>query len=473
MQRGVRSTWWSWLVLLWGCSEPALDVPHASRPELVVDWGESEGARVPLLLRGRIRSAPAVAEPWLITGEVSAFHERSLRRGELADSLRERAVPLRFWREGADLWLQPTRLLSPDTEYSLSLSGVGTLRRFQTDSGDRPSVRRLFPSAAPTRLSVLCNAPDAEELVSLTLEPGGVPLSVTAGAYGTPRERCVTLEARARLAAPGVLPPQLADVLADPQPFEPSQARPAAAPPVCSGRARLGSGCLEVLDDRLLVTVANESLWLLSRPQSVGVVVPAGVPTELVRGLSPASRVAIEGRVLARDGEVQPFQSTLTTLPPRRHLVLNEVLANPLGPEPAGEWIELVNDSAAATTLSGLWLEDAGGSVPLPAEPVAPGETLLLVPRGFRASGLDVPVPADARRVELTSLGARGLTNGGEALLLVGAEGVVSRFPLISAAEGGRSVARRAPGLADSAASSFGPHGEPGASPGAPNVFDP
>jgi hypothetical protein len=74
--------------------------------------------------------------------------------------------------------------------------------------------------------------------------------------------------------------------------------------------------------------------------------------------------------------------------------------------------------------------------------------------------------------LELPSLGERGLANSGEALLLVGAEGVVSRFPALTAAHPGVSWARRTPDAPDDLTSSFAEQGRPGASPGKPNLFD-
>ena len=104
----------------------------------------------------------------------------------------------------------------------------------------------------------------------------------------------------------------------------------------------------------------------------------------------------------------------------RRHLVLNEVLANPVGPEPDSEWLELVNDSERPGLLSGLWLEDSGGHVQLPDAELGPGEIVLLVNDGFRASGLDVPVPEGVRllRVPSLALSARTSLNsfGGSAM---------------------------------------------------------
>jgi hypothetical protein len=145
-----------------------------------------------------------------------------------------------------------------------------------------------------------------------------------------------------------------------------------------------------------------------------------------------------------------------------------------VGAEPDSEWVELVNDAARPVSLSELWLEDAGGAFPLPAgeSELGPGEHVLLVGSSFRASALDVPLAANTRLIRLPSLGARGLSNSGEPLLLVGREGVLSRFPAIAAERAGRSMARRTPATADDDPAGFAEHGEPGASPGAPNSFE-
>jgi hypothetical protein len=176
-----------------------------------------------------------------------------------------------------------------------------------------------------------------------------------------------------------------------------------------------------------------------------------------------ASSYTLAGQVLFSSGERVELLRAFVTEPPRRHLVINEVLANAVGPEPDTEWIELVNDGAAPASLAGVWLEDSSGSVALPAVELAPGEVALLVSSDFRPSGLDIAAPAETRLVELPSIGARGLSNSGEPLLLVGSEGVLSRFP---------GLARRNVAASDDDPAAFAEHGAPGASPGAANTFD-
>jgi hypothetical protein len=231
--------------------------------------------------------------------------------------------------------------------------------------------------------------------------------------------------------------------------------------------------CLEEDDDRVRITpLAEDQLWLLRKPALGLVVAASGASSLLARELAPGASLTLEGSVLNSSGQRDDFTWPLQLGPARRHVVLNEVLANPLRAETTGEWLEIVNDSAHPVQLAGLWLEDTSGHVPLPSAELSPFELALLVAPGFHAALPDVVVPAGTRVLELPSLGERGLANSGETLLLVGAEGVVSRFPAFHAEHAGVSWARRTPDAADDQASSFALHAGPGASPGAPNTFD-
>src|SRR5204863_456244 len=73
------------------------------------------------------------------------YYERALKRGDLPSALRERAVPLRFWRDGEDCWLQPAAWLESETSYALAFRGLGTLRVVRAETGLEPRARRLFP----------------------------------------------------------------------------------------------------------------------------------------------------------------------------------------------------------------------------------------------------------------------------------------------------------------------------------------
>jgi Lamin Tail Domain len=162
----------------------------------------------------------------------------------------------------------------------------------------------------------------------------------------------------------------------------------------------------------------------------------------------------------------------VTTGAARPHVVINEVLADALGPEPASEWVELVNDGADAIELEGYRLADGGGEVALPAHRLGPGEFVLLTAEGFvpGAGGDVAPAPA-AKVLTLPSLGKSGLSNAGEALSLLTPGGaIVSRFPALPKPKSGASVARRRPDVPDDDAGGFVLSAPGGPTPGAPNV---
>jgi len=457
------------------CSSPSLDLP--TRP--AASWSlelepQVDDRSVPLLFRGRVRRAPETGVPWLFRGELSDYYERALKRGDLPSALRERAVPLRFWRDGEDCWLQPATWLEPEASYALAFRGFGTLRVVRAETGLEPRARRLFPPPGSPKhaVAVVCDTVVEPSTDELKLAPGDLSLASDAGTAFAGAD-CLTLSVQGELHEPLVSAPLLGGALLDPSPWLPLAGASAKSLAFCGTGEPFHGACLEVLDDRLLVTpLADDLLFSLSAPRAATVVAAAGERTALLRDLLPQTALQLRGSVLSGSGVSSGIETSVTTVAARRHLVLNEVLANPAGVEPDAEWIELVNDSVAVASLAELWLEDSGGHVQLPDAELAPGEIALLVAESFRPSALDVPLAEGARLLRLASLGARGLGNGGEPLLLVGREGVISRFPSLPAPHPGRSIARRTLDGADDDPKNFSEHGSPGASPGAPNTFD-
>lgn len=468
---------WSWqTILCWaalcGCSGPSLDLPGAGPAPARVELIPAASVdAVPTLFRARLRQAPAGGEPWLFRGELSDYYHRAVARGELSSALRERALTLRYWRDQADCWLQPVDWLEPDETYTLAFGGVGRLQVLHTQSGGERRASRLFPPAGSSKhqVAVLCDAGEGvDELdTELTLEPGGVPLLARSGMAGLALPGCVTLSAKRLFSEAAVSPPNWGAALLEPSAWLPLPQ--ALAERSCPGTRSHGA-CLEALDDRIVVTPdVSDQLWVLDGQPPVAA--RALTRATLVRNLSPETGVTLRGSVLSSDGGLNAVALALTTTRARRHVVLNEVLANPLGPEASGEWIELLNDSERSVSLGGLWLEDGSGHAPLPSETLAAGEFAVIVAAGFAPSELDVAMPQGVRQIVVPSLGGRGLSNAGEALALVGEEGILSRFPQLVASHGGRSIARRSADAADDAASSFAEHGGIGASPGAANSF--
>lgn len=473
--RGARGAGFVGAFLALGCTGPSLDVPQAgSGWSVELDPPSAPGSVSPSF-RARIVGAPETGAPWLVRGALSDYHARALRRGEALPAVRERAVPLRYWRSSADCLLQPLSWLEPGESYTLALEGTGVVSTFQARDSAEPRATSLFPAPGrPKRnLLVLCDLP-RPLTPPLTLEPSGVTLGAVAELEGVPRPGCVTLMPNDELADVAVAPPLVGGALLDPAPWlpRPSDDGPPPQARACRGR-QLGGACLELQDDRLLITPeGDDQLWIVQSPAELVIEAASGQRRSLLAGLEPDTRVELRAAVLSGSGQIEEVATTLTTLPRRRHLVLTEVLSNPLGSENTAEWIEVLNDSGAPASLTGLNLVDTGGRVALPAVELEPGERALLVGSSFQPSSLDVSIPDSVRLVRLPTLGTRGLSNGGEALLVFGPEGVVSRFPQLAAKRAGHSVARRYIDAADDDPAAFAEHGDAGASPGAENTFD-
>ncbi len=159
---------------------------------------------------------------------------------------------------------------------------------------------------------------------------------------------------------------------------------------------------------------------------------------------------------------------SLRTASPAPRWVLNEILADPQGAEPQGEWIEVVNAGTATGSLAGMQLWDSSGGVSLPDVTLEPNEFGLFVRSDFDFAEDRVPA-ADSFPIIVPSLGQNGLKNSGERVELRDAEGrVLSAFPA-QAGKAGQSIARMSLWSSDDDPTQFVLHPAPGSSPGAPN----
>jgi hypothetical protein len=175
---------------------------------------------------------------------------------------------------------------------------------------------------------------------------------------------------------------------------------------------------------------------------SFDVAVPVGA-------LPPASAATVVVRAVDRAGnaaESPPLAwQTPAALPP---VAITEVLANPLGPEPAQEWVELRNLGADPVTLGGLAIADSRGADALPDASLGPGEYALVVTSAYDpAAGPDTPPRAGTQLVRVDGrIGADGLSNGGEPVRLLSGDLVVSSYggtvDVSSVAWAGKSVQR-------------------------------
>lgn len=494
----------------------ALDVPTppaAFEGKVTFEGSVPGDAGVPTIFIARTPRSEAPL-PRLFIGILSDYHRAHADDSELSSTLAVREVPLWVQRGSAEQTLMPLEALQPRSQYSL-VTGVDRPFEFMTRRA-QPKLVRVWPKPAPSTTAarggsqrvVYCAAPESEsqarlmDLSVLDVDPNlevsnagagsspgdkepalewplelDNPLSLLLGskANWTPlpgRAGCALLSVEGALPRDGdITPPRLNGVLAAPAVFTPREQQAAEiTSPQCSDAAALPPGCALVHDDRLILSYeASPALWCFTGELSGCVTTEPG-QSAVVRGLTPQSRYAVELSVSRADGVVWSSAPEIETAAAREHVVINEVLSNPNGPEPQQEWVELYNDGVRPVELGGWQLADSAGVSALPSLSLAAGEYALLVNEGFMANTeLDVAPPPDVTLVPLPRLASGGLSNSGEALRLSTAEGrLVSSWPAMRGAAG-VSLARRAPSAGAAADVDIVLHAEPGASPGLPN----
>jgi hypothetical protein len=177
-------------------------------------------------------------------------------------------------------------------------------------------------------------------------------------------------------------------------------------------------------------------------------------------GLSPGVPAEIVLRVTDRAGNQIETSAGSIDLPPETPLlVITEVLANPAGPEPGQEFVELRNVGDSDLSLAGLRLEDSKGGDVLPEATLAAGAYALIVPSTYDpGSPRDVPPRAGTLMVPVdTRIGADGLSNTGEVVRLrmpgTGTEPLISLYggwvDVSAASAAGKSVHRLTDGSCD------------------------
>jgi hypothetical protein len=157
-------------------------------------------------------------------------------------------------------------------------------------------------------------------------------------------------------------------------------------------------------------------------------------------------------------------------------IVITEVMAHPLGTQPAQEWVELHNRGALAVSTSGLSIAAGGGSDPLPTALIPAHGFAVVAGAGFATDdGVDAPPAPGSLLLRLASpTVGDGLSNAaGAAVELRDPNGrVISRYggwiDTTPHSAAGKSAARTDPAACD-ARTSWQRSAHP--TPGAPNVF--
>lgn len=166
----------------------------------------------------------------------------------------------------------------------------------------------------------------------------------------------------------------------------------------------------------------------------VDALAPASEHRLVITGLSPNREISL--LVAISDGggnEVTEGPLAVRTSSIQAPVVINEVLLDPLGPEPGQEMIEIFNYGSTPQSIDGWTISDESSSDPLIAPTAIPaaGFALIVGASYIPGSGGDAPPAAGALVIVLDSaIGTAGLRNSGESVELRNAAGeLISLFP--------------------------------------------
>lgn len=439
----------------------------------------------PRVLRLRIE-APAALDPGriaLIRGDVGPSQLRRIGEADPSEALAGRILPALTWHDGAALILAPTAALDPGGHYTLALGEPEVTVPIDVAAEDEaPLLRRVWPPAdapAIAAAAVWCaDAPLPPFDGAARLDPGGPEGTFVAGAVpGGSGARCLHFEARAPGAGDAWVPPpalRAGDTLVrlDPGPLRAAGGDKPEVPLLSCEPDEIGfgPGCAQIADDRLFGRAPGVPLLWAVAGAGVDSVLTTG-PSDpfTITGLPPATDVTLDVAAIDARGTLLRMLSTAVTTPPMPHVVLNEALANPTGPEPTCEWIEVVNDGSTPADL-GLYLIHDGAPTALPEAALLPGNYALIVNEDFDEQACGGPAVAKGAQIlRVPHLGKNGLANAGEVITLRdGAGAVISSLPASPRPKAGKSLARLWPAAPDASASSFA-LAEP--SPGSANAF--
>jgi len=157
---------------------------------------------------------------------------------------------------------------------------------------------------------------------------------------------------------------------------------------------------------------------------SFDVAIPLGTLPASVPATVSATAIDLAGNLAS----AAPLAfTTPAAVPP---VAITEVLANPAGPEPQQEYVELRNLGDAQVSLAGLRLADSKGGDDLPDQQLGAGAYALVVTSSYDpAEGSDPAPRAGTLLVRVDSrLGSDGLSNSGEAVQLLQGDAVVSSY---------------------------------------------
>ncbi len=478
--------------LCFSCSESAAPLPPF---QLTDPGGDLED--IPQVLRLELSGLEEVPNQdiWLIQGELSSASQNKVRIYDVPDSVAKRRVPLTSYSQQSRRVFAATELLSRGERYSLIALGYGALGSVRISELEEPVLTRVGHGSVPERGFVTYCEGDGKRREwsagSELFATEELPLQASLGlAKGVAEAHCVRLFAEPLAGEFFVPPTRIGSQLVSPGlvrvvPQEPEKrVRELVADFECADELALKRSkvCMSIGDSFLRIAVSQSPTLLeLEGPvsqgegkrvrqlflqtekgevQTWGPLLPDTKYLLRVHSFGPSGLTA--GTAESAD------EFSLQTGSPAPRWVLNEVLADPQGAEPQGEWIEVVNAGTAVGSLAEIQLWDSSGGVSLPDVSLEPNEYGLFVRSDFDFAEDQIPA-AGALPIVVPSLGQNGLKNSGERVELREAEGrVLSSFPA-QAGKAGQSIARISLWSSDDDPTQFVLHPAPGSSPGAPN----
>jgi hypothetical protein len=412
----------------------------------------------------------------LVEGTIGTQILDELKTQKVSAALTKRLVPVLTWSAGGGEVLAPEVPLAAGAIYTLVMADVPAYLPITIVATDAtPLLSRLWPpqgASGTAAFAVWCGDDIVPRVDTAAVPaPGGLAGDILRGAVTAGAgERCLRFEADSGGmdggAAPSVPPPVVAAaedasivVRLDPRPLEVDAAPAPLVRAACtSDEVAFGPGCGRLVDDRLYGRSAGVPLlWAVAGAGTDSVFAAASGDPFVIAGLPPSTDILLDVAAIDTGGVVSRTLFSARTLPPEPHVVINEVLAYPLGPEPAQQWVEILNDGPAPAVLDGYVLHVGSGVTPLPGGTLPPGGFALIVDEAYvAAGGPDVAPAAGTRILTVPSLGKKGLSTAGVELALLDGDGnTVSTFPAKPKPKQGGSVARLSPSAPDALPSSF------------------
>jgi len=468
------------------------------------DGERADPLRAPRLPRLRATfGEPLTAEgeiAWLFRGPADPELLGDLERAPLLEAHRQRAVPcaLSFTEDGLELL--PAAALTPG-EYVFAIAAWAL-------DGEEPRVLDIAVSGGPESGASMTAAWPADGSISVGTDlpsawiafdgvvqhaergvwlegPDGLAIDAETHAgpcaelaigarYGT----CVALTPRAWLAPLAthriVVGSETHDAHGAPiGPLAvsfrtgsgPDSLPPSPAPRACAlDEAPFALGCALIGDRSIALRIAASEPFAMTAEaadEHWSALAPSAETALAIDGLEPGAPLELSFELKDSTGNALHHTERFETHADLATLSIAEVLANPLGPEPQQERVELWNFGDLPIALDGMQLSDQTaepGAALATSVVLDPGARVLLVADGFDTSdGSDVPIPPGTPLIRVgKALGSAGLANRGEPLFLRDRSGRrLSAAPGTPAPSAGTCIARISEDPRDGSASAF------------------